>query len=142
MSGAERRISPRKPCVVPVRFRIAANGGRETLGLREAARNSVTHEGEVLNLSENGVYFTSRMKLSVGEPLASARTYWTGSRAGAVQCASSSRGRSFRFGRDRRNWRRCRSLRSGCGHAGLVQLGTVRDRMMIRGYSIENAARR
>jgi hypothetical protein len=69
MSGAERRISPRKPCVVPVRFRIAANGGRETLGLREAARNSVTHEGEVLNLSENGVYFTSRMKLIVGEPL-------------------------------------------------------------------------
>jgi hypothetical protein len=69
MSGAERRISPRKPCVVPVRFRIVANGGRETLGLREAARNSVTHEGEVLNLSENGVYFTSRMKLIVGEPL-------------------------------------------------------------------------
>jgi hypothetical protein len=69
MSGAERRISPRKPCVVPVRFRIVANGGREALGLREAARNSVTHEGEVLNLSENGVYFTSRMKLIVGEPL-------------------------------------------------------------------------
>ncbi len=69
MSGAERRISPRKPCVVPVRFRIVSNGGRETLGLREAARNAVTHEGEVLNLSENGVYFTSHMKLSVGEPL-------------------------------------------------------------------------
>jgi hypothetical protein len=69
MSGAERRISPRKACVVPVRFRIVANGGRETLGLREVGRNSVTHEGEVLNLSENGVYFTSRMKLSVGEPL-------------------------------------------------------------------------
>ncbi|HXU20628.1 MAG TPA: PilZ domain-containing protein [Verrucomicrobiae bacterium] len=69
MSGAERRISPRKPCVVPVRFRIVANGGRETLGLREAARSSMTHEGEVLNLSENGVYFTSRAKLSVGEPL-------------------------------------------------------------------------
>lgn len=66
MSGAERRVSPRKPCVVPVRFRVVANGGRESLGL---ARNSVTHEGEVLNLSENGVYFTSRMKLSVGEPL-------------------------------------------------------------------------
>ena len=66
MSGAERRVSPRKPCVVPVRFRVVANGGRESLGL---ARNSVTHEGEVLNLSENGVYFTSRMKLTVGEPL-------------------------------------------------------------------------
>ncbi len=69
MSGAERRISPRKPCVVPVRFRIVGNGSRETLGLREVARNSATHEGEVLNLSENGVYFTSRARLSVGEPL-------------------------------------------------------------------------
>lgn len=69
MSGADRRISPRKPCVVPVRFRIMANGSREALGLREGTRNSVTHEGEVLNLSENGVYFTSRMKLTVGEPL-------------------------------------------------------------------------
>ena len=69
MSGAERRISPRKPCVVPVRFRIIGNGSREALGLREGARNSVTHEGEVVNLSENGVYFTARMKLSVGEPL-------------------------------------------------------------------------
>ena len=45
------------------------NGSREALGLREGARNSVTHEGEVVNLSENGVYFTARMKLSVGEPL-------------------------------------------------------------------------
>jgi PilZ domain len=69
MSGAERRVSPRKPCVVPVRFRIVENAGRETLGLREGVRNYVTHEGEVLNLSENGVYFTSRTKLSVGAPL-------------------------------------------------------------------------
>jgi len=69
MSGAERRISPRKSCIVPVRFRVVANGNRETLGLSEDFRNSVAHEGEVLNLSENGVYFTSRAKLSVGAPL-------------------------------------------------------------------------
>jgi hypothetical protein len=69
MSGAERRISPRKPCVVPVRFRVVANGNRETLGFSEDFRNSVSHEGEVLNLSENGVYLTSRAKLSVGAPL-------------------------------------------------------------------------
>jgi hypothetical protein len=37
--------------------------------LSEDFRNLVSHEGEVLNLSENGVYFTSRAKLSVGAPL-------------------------------------------------------------------------
>jgi PilZ domain len=69
MSGSERRVSPRKPCVVPVRFRVAPNGYNGALPLGGASGYSSTMDGEVLNLSESGVYFTSHAKVNVGEPL-------------------------------------------------------------------------
>jgi hypothetical protein len=78
MAGRERRISPRRNCVVLLRFRVIANGadpqtgataaGDRTRALKVTA-SSATAEGEVLNLSERGLYFTSPEKLSVGAPL-------------------------------------------------------------------------
>jgi hypothetical protein len=78
MSGRERRTSPRKECAVPLRFRVVANGNGarapdaatsyETATPRAQAY-SVTFEGQALNLSERGLYFTSREELSVGEPI-------------------------------------------------------------------------
>ncbi|MGD1210170.1 MAG: PilZ domain-containing protein [Candidatus Acidiferrales bacterium] len=78
MSSRERRVSPRKECAVPLRFRILTNGNdphtedivasHETSAPRAQAY-SATFEGQALNLSECGLYFTSREKLSVGEPL-------------------------------------------------------------------------
>ena len=78
MSGRERRTSPRKECVVPLRFRVLTNGhGAQaeeiaaSYGMRESKllARAATLEGEALNISERGVYFTSREKLQVGEPL-------------------------------------------------------------------------
>lgn len=78
MAGRERRSSPRKDCVVPLRFRIATNGHNghsgefaASYGLGESGTlaSAATLEGEALNLSERGVYFTSYEKLHVGEPL-------------------------------------------------------------------------
>jgi len=78
MSGRERRTSPRKVCAVPLRYRVVSNG-RDALAAEIAESQpagtpkdyayAATLEGEALNLSERGVYFTSREKLSVGEPL-------------------------------------------------------------------------
>jgi|SRR5579864_6052119 len=78
MSGKERRISPRKECIVPLRFRVVTNGRSAqedefaaSYGMREskALAQAAMMEGEALNLSERGVYFTSRERLQVGEPL-------------------------------------------------------------------------
>jgi hypothetical protein len=78
MSGKERRTSPRKECVVPLRFRVVTNGRNaqaEDIAASYGMRGSKTllhatmMEGEALNLSERGIYFTSREKLHVGEPL-------------------------------------------------------------------------
>jgi hypothetical protein len=78
MSGRERRISPRKDCMVPLRFRVLSNGASAREGEIAASyeirgpRSSAYHAtlaGEALNLSERGVYFTSREELSVGAPL-------------------------------------------------------------------------
>lgn len=81
-TGRERRISPRKDCMLPVRYRVLSNGnGRDKeIGAShdELARQSqahqsqahlATYEAEALNLSERGVYFTTREDLSVGAPL-------------------------------------------------------------------------
>lgn len=78
MSGRERRNAPRKNCAVPLRFRVDTNGhnpqaedsaaSQETRALKIPA-SSPTLEGEVLNLSENGVYFTSHEGLRIGAPL-------------------------------------------------------------------------
>jgi PilZ domain len=78
MSGRERRTSPRKDCLVPLRFRVVTNGHNaqdEEFAVSYGMRGSTVFakaflmEGEALNLSERGVYFTSREKLHVGEPL-------------------------------------------------------------------------
>jgi hypothetical protein len=77
MSGRERRTSPRKLCAVPLRFRVSTNGRNAQsemaagYGLRDskAIANAATMEGEALNISERGVYFTSREALQVGESL-------------------------------------------------------------------------
>ncbi|MBZ5695273.1 MAG: PilZ domain-containing protein [Acidobacteriia bacterium] len=78
MSGRERRTSPRKVCAVPLRYRVASNGHTAQAsknaesrppGTPKGSAYAATLEGEALNLSERGVYFTSREKLDVGEPL-------------------------------------------------------------------------
>ncbi len=58
MSSNERRVAPRKDFKIPLRFRVVTS-----------ADAADTHEGETLNLSERGVYFTTNLKPSVGEPV-------------------------------------------------------------------------
>lgn len=70
MAGKERRISPRKDCAVPLRFRIVATASADTQ--KRIAKTSAYHEsqeGEAINLSERGIGFRSTQKVSVGEPL-------------------------------------------------------------------------
>ncbi|HTW23583.1 MAG TPA: PilZ domain-containing protein [Candidatus Baltobacteraceae bacterium] len=80
MSNRERRDSPRKECAVPLRFRILANGNGNGSHSEEESQPAQTYapkvssyspsfEGKALNLSERGLYFTAREKLSVGAPL-------------------------------------------------------------------------
>jgi hypothetical protein len=77
MSNEERRISPRKECVVPLRFRLIVNRNGSHADQEEAEQEtapkvtsySPSYEGETVNLSERGLYFRSREKLSVGAPL-------------------------------------------------------------------------
>jgi hypothetical protein len=78
MSDRDRRTSPRKDCVVPLRFRVGTDGYKAqaeaiaaSYGLRKSKNPdyAATLEGEALNISERGVYFTSREKLHVGEAL-------------------------------------------------------------------------
>jgi hypothetical protein len=77
MSGRERRNSPRKLCAVPLRFRVNTNGRNAqadlaaSYGMRDskALAQAATLEGQALNISERGVYFTSREPLQVGEAL-------------------------------------------------------------------------
>jgi len=78
MSGQERRISPRKECVIPVRFRIVKNGTKPSdasVRSTESARGPLTHahfgtlDGETVNLSERGIYFISGEKVRIGEEL-------------------------------------------------------------------------
>jgi PilZ domain len=74
MSNQERRRSPRKECLVPLRFRIIGNGNGDTeVRYTNQAGASSTHahfgmaEGRAENLSERGVYFVSRERVTVGE---------------------------------------------------------------------------
>ncbi len=78
MSGKERRTSPRKDCQVPLRFRVVSNGHNAqaqeiaaSYGMQEskAFAYAATLEGQAVNLSERGLYFTSRETVHVGEPL-------------------------------------------------------------------------
>lgn len=79
MSGSERRTSPRKLCALPLRFRVVANGSNERAEAVEisyeaaqaasAAGQCPEYAGKALNVSERGVYFTCREKLSIGQPI-------------------------------------------------------------------------
>jgi PilZ domain-containing protein len=72
MGTRERRISPRKDCIVPLRFRVtkaAAQAAKGATGSLSAKTPFGTLEGESVNLSERGIYFRSRHSVSVGEPL-------------------------------------------------------------------------
>ncbi len=77
MSGSERRNSPRKVCAVPLRFRVNSNGRNARMELAtgygmpdsKALAQAANLEGQALNISERGVYFTSREPLQVGEAL-------------------------------------------------------------------------
>jgi hypothetical protein len=73
MSGRERRISPRKECVVPLRFRVLSNAGVlapvGASGRGGSDSGLGVMEGEAVNLSERGIYFRSRERVSVGAPL-------------------------------------------------------------------------
>jgi hypothetical protein len=76
MAASERRLSARKVCAIPLRFRIISNGSvalRESDAEHEAALANGsperTAEGQALNVSERGMYFTSRQKLTVGQAL-------------------------------------------------------------------------
>ena len=73
MSGKERRISPRKECAVPLRFRVVSQvttpGGELEGARRQGYGSRGILEGESVNLSERGIYFRSRERVTVGAPL-------------------------------------------------------------------------
>ena len=72
MGSRERRISPRKECIVPLRFRVtiaADQVARRVTGSPPARTAFGIIEGESVNLSERGIYFRSRQRVCVGEPL-------------------------------------------------------------------------
>ena len=78
MPGKERRLSPRKHCMIPVRFRILANS-RADLALAGSrirqdwpegtAGHFGTLDGEAINLSAGGIGFKSREKVAIGDRL-------------------------------------------------------------------------
>src|SRR5215469_12700427 len=76
MATEERRVSPRKECLVPIRFRVVQNGNAradQAVRLTDSGRGSGTHahfgmmEGQAVNLSERGVYFVCRENVMTGE---------------------------------------------------------------------------
>ena len=80
MSSKERRISHRKSCTIPVRFRsiageyvpvsmgIAAGrrSAKESRAMKSQSSNQETIVGETTNLSERGIGFKSPLRFSVG----------------------------------------------------------------------------
>jgi hypothetical protein len=77
MSGKERRLSPRKACSIPIRFRTFASefvpvmaeaavaGGARSV--RTSSQDAEVIDGEAVNLSERGISFKSSYKFQVGE---------------------------------------------------------------------------
>lgn len=57
MPSTERRLVPRKEVRAPLRFRTLGNNATPML------------EGELRNISERGIYFTTNRMLEVGMPL-------------------------------------------------------------------------
>lgn len=94
MLGKDRRVSPRRDCVIPIQFRILANVNSDIhadihadvhVGAHGAVsgtlvacqddqpRLNASHlgmlDGEAVNLSERGIGFKSREKLGVGDEI-------------------------------------------------------------------------
>lgn len=94
MGSKERRISPRKECIVPLRFRVtkAADQLARSTTASASGRSSVgTIEGESVNLSERGIYFRSSERVCVGQPLEMYFTIpreLTGRSAEQVRCSA------------------------------------------------------
>jgi hypothetical protein len=76
----DRRITTRKACALAVRYSVLteelvgvpyenprASAPNRTHRQPDALRN--THEGQTVNLSERGLYFTSHENVRIGEPL-------------------------------------------------------------------------
>jgi len=105
MTANERRIAPRKDCVVPVRFRILshekshhteeyAEGAARvaTMRVRKADTKARVLEGEAVNLSERGICILSHEDLAVGDILEVYLTLpWelTGRRTEELRCKAS-----------------------------------------------------
>ena len=119
MAGRERRVSPRKECAVPLRFRIMNNGvGKESQHeARELSRRSSlmgTFDGQSVNLSERGIYFTSTQRMNIGEPLEMFFTIpreVTGRESERVRCSA-----------------RVVHVDEGAGRQGLLGFGAAVDR--------------
>jgi len=79
MPTEDRRIVPRKPYVMPIRFivlseefAIAGNLERKSAAASEtlgtvAARSFLPYQGETVNLSERGVRFKSQQAICLGQ---------------------------------------------------------------------------
>lgn len=77
MTAQERRMVPRKECALPLHFRIRDNGlenhstdprAHSKGGAGTSVHNGM-FEGIALNLSERGIHFKSRERLTVGQSL-------------------------------------------------------------------------
>lgn len=72
MDMDERRSTPRLPCRLPLRFRVLQGPGNSNgAGLHKkigapVTPSSATFEGEAINISEHGIYFSSRTDLQPG----------------------------------------------------------------------------
>ncbi len=98
MSHQERRRSPRKECLVPLRFRVVegsnGNGDTDVRSTTDMTGPSTyahfgMSDGQAQNLSERGVYFVSRQRLVVGEEVELFLTIppeLTGRAAESVRC--------------------------------------------------------
>lgn len=80
MKSNERRMSPRKIFVAPIRFRplledvaspvtVVASGSRSARESRVALASLDHYAAEAVNISERGLCFLTAEKLEVGEPL-------------------------------------------------------------------------
>jgi len=77
MPGKERRIAPRRDCIIPLRFRVVTRSSDSAVQTAIAhdvlAEKSATYfgttDGEALNLSERGIAFKSRERLGIGDPI-------------------------------------------------------------------------
>ncbi len=77
MSAIERRSSARKRCALPLKFRVHENTDgrveesqvRQQTAVASTAGDRAEYPGQALNVSERGVYFTCREKVTIGQTI-------------------------------------------------------------------------